>query len=345
MQKFGIIGYGSYVPRYRVKIADIGNAWLQKGEDIAKAMNIQEKSVPGPDEDTATMSVHAARQAIRTADINASNLGAVYVGSESHPYVVKPTGGIVAQAIGATPNITTADLEFACKAGTAAMQICLSHVKAGFTKYALAIGMDTSQGRPSDALEYTASAGGAAYIMGEDPIAEIKHTCSFTTDTPDFWRREGEKYPSHGGRFTGEPAYFKHILGATKLIFEQTGYKASDFDQVVFHMPNVKFPLTAGKRLGIPAEKMQKGLVTKYIGNTYSGCSLLGLARIFDTAKAGEKILMTSYGSGSGSDSFIIETTEKIESIQKPTPVQTYIDDKETIDYSTYLKYRRKIKM
>ena len=91
---------------------------------------------------------------------------------------------------------------------------------------ALAIGADTSQGAPGDALEYTASAGGAAYIIGEkNTLADIEHTCSYTTDTPDFYRREGEDYPSHGGRFTGEPAYFKHVLGAAKMLFEETDSK------------------------------------------------------------------------------------------------------------------------
>ena len=109
-------------------------------------------------------------------------------------------------------------------------------------EYALAIGADTSQGAPGDALEYTASAGGAAYIIGEkNTLADIDHTCSFTTDTPDFYRREGQDYPSHGGRFTGEPAYFKHVLSAAKMLFEETDSKPEDYDYACFHQHNGKF--------------------------------------------------------------------------------------------------------
>ena len=80
-------------------------------------------------------------------------------------------------------------------------------VDSDMIEYGLAIGADTSQGAPGDALEYTASAGGAAYIIGKDnTLADIEETYSFTTDTPDFYRREGQDYPSQGGRFTGEPA-------------------------------------------------------------------------------------------------------------------------------------------
>ncbi|MGC8566019.1 MAG: hydroxymethylglutaryl-CoA synthase, partial [Thermoplasmata archaeon] len=176
-------------------------------------------SVPGPVEDTATISVEALRNAMNRK--NVKNIGAVYVGSESHPYAVKPTATIVAEALGLTPNITAADYEFACKAGTAAMQSVMAMVESGMIENGVAIGADTSQGAPGDALEYSAAAGGTAFIIGkENTIADIKVTYSITTDTPDFWRREGQDYPKHGGRFTGEPAYFKHVLTVAKKIME-----------------------------------------------------------------------------------------------------------------------------
>ena len=148
-----------------------------------------------------------------------SRIGAVYTGSESHPYAVKPTSTIVAQAIGATPEMTAADFEFACKAGTAAVQACMGLVGSGMIDLGMAIGADVSQGAPSDALEYTAAAGGVACLIGRkesELAAIIEDTYSYTTDTPDFWRREGMPYPEHGGRFTGEPGYFKHVIKVQK---------------------------------------------------------------------------------------------------------------------------------
>ncbi len=159
--------------------------------------------------------------------MNPQDIGALYVGSESHPYAVKPTGTVVAEAIEASPNLTVADFEFACKAGTAAIQVCMGLVGSGMIKYGVAIGADTSQGAPGDPLEYSASAGGAAYLIGSrEIIAKINSTFSYTTDTPDFWRREGQPYPSHGGRFTGEPAYFKHVSAAAKGLMEKVGLEA-----------------------------------------------------------------------------------------------------------------------
>src|SRR5512140_3295714 len=137
------------------------------------------------------MSVEAARNALARAGIDPTRLGAVWVGSESHPYAVKPTSTIVAEAIGAVPHTQAADWQFACKAGTEAMVAAIGMVGSGMARYTLAIGMDTAQGRPGDALEYTAGAGGAAFILGpgEESLAVIEATYSYVTDTPDFWRR------------------------------------------------------------------------------------------------------------------------------------------------------------
>ncbi len=346
--KVGIVGYGVYVPFYRITSKEIASVW---GEDITRielGLGIKEKAVAGPDEDAATIAVEAARGALARAQIDPSNIGAVYVGSESHPYAVKPTASIVAEAIGATPRLTAADLEFACKAGTAPIQMIAGMALAGMLKYGLAIGADTAQGRPGDALEYSAASGSAAYIVGpaEESLATLEATTSFTTDTPDFWRRPKAEYPSHGGRFTGEPAYFKHVMGATQLLLEQTGYTWEDFAYVVFHQPNAKFPKAVAKKLGVPSEKIERSLVVPYIGNTYSGSSILGLARVLDVAKPGDKIFMASFGSGAGSDAFIFNVTDRIEK-KRPLAksVDYYMERKEYVNYAQYAKMRGKLRL
>ncbi|MFW9958831.1 MAG: hydroxymethylglutaryl-CoA synthase [Candidatus Odinarchaeota archaeon] len=342
----GIVGYGVYVPRYRIKTSDIADLWGEDGTKIGPGLGVFEKSVPGPDEDVATISVEAARNAIKMARIDPIDIGAVYVGSESHPYAVKPTGTIVAEAVGCSYNMTCADFEFACKAGTAAMQCAMGLVASNMIKIGLAIGSDTAQGRPGDALEYSAAAGGAAYLIGKkNPLATIEETVSFTTDTPDFWRREGEDFPSHGARFTGEPAYFRHVGEGAKLLFKKTKTTVDDYNYFVFHMPNGKFPLAIGKQIGVPKEKLEDSLVVRQIGNTYSGSAMIGLARILDIAKPGSKICMVAYGSGAGSDAFSITVEDAIMESRGAVPtVDDYIERKTYVDYATYAKYRRKIK-
>jgi hydroxymethylglutaryl-CoA synthase len=340
----GIIGYGAYVPRYRLPATEVSRVWT----DGTGGAPIKEKAVPGKDEDVITMSIEAARNAMARAQIQASDLRAVWVGSESHPYAVKPTSTIVAEALGAVPHVQAADWEFACKAGTEAMVAAMGFVGSGMAKYAMAIGMDTAQGKPGDALEYTAGAGGAAFVIGpaENSVATIEATYSFVTDTPDFWRRAYQKYPEHGQRFTGEPAYFKHITEATAAMLEATNSKPSDFRYVVFHQPNTKFPTRAAKSLGFTPEQYETGLLVPVIGNTYSGAAIIGLTAILDEAEPGDRILMTSFGSGAGSDAMVLTVTDQLLPRRGHAPsTQTYVARRTEIDYATYARMRGKLVM
>ena len=340
----GIVGYGAYVPRYRLPAKEISRVWTNG----VGGTPIEEKSVPGLDEDVATMSIEAARNAMARAQIDPSQIRAVWVGSESHPYAVKPTSTIVAEALGIVPHTQAADWEFACKAGTEAMVAAIGLVGSGMAPYALAIGMDTAQGRPGDALEYTAAAGGAAYLLGaaEEALAIIEHTYSFVTDTPDFWRRAYQKYPEHGQRFTGEPAYFKHITSAAKTMMEATGTTAEDYQYAVFHQPNTKFPTRVAAKLGFSREQITPGLLVPKIGNTYSGAAIIGLTAILDVAKPGDRILMVSFGSGAGSDAFDIRVTEKIVERRDRAPkTLDYIARRTEIDYALYARMRGKLVM
>ena len=347
--KAGIVSYGGYVPRYRITPKDIGAVWGVDGEAMGRGLNIRAKSVPGPDEDVITMSVEAARNALKKAPhIDPKDVGAIYVGSESHPYAVKPSATIVAEAIEAAPVMTAADYEFACKAGTAAIQTCMGLTISEMYRYGMAIGSDTSQGAPSDALEYSASAGAAAFVIGRDHLmATIDNTVSYTTDTPDFWRREGQTYPSHGGRFTGEPAYFKHVMSCANLLFKRAGTSPADYDFAVFHQPNGKFPVRVGKMLGFNDKQMDTGLLVREIGNTYSGAIMVGMCAIFDIAKPGQRMFAVGYGSGAGSDAFDITVTDGIDGINRRAgrTMRSMVEDAKFVDYATYAKFRKKIRM
>ncbi|MBN2066846.1 MAG: hydroxymethylglutaryl-CoA synthase [Candidatus Diapherotrites archaeon] len=346
----GIVGYGAYIPKYRITVEEIAKTWRKDAEGISSSLNVKEKAVAGFDEDSCTIAVEAARKAVKMAGIDAQKIGAVYVGSESHPYAVKPTASVVADAINAGPELTAADLEFACKAGTAGIQMCMGLVASSmpdWIDYGLAIGSDTAQGRPGDALEYTAASGGAAFIIGKNEkelIASIDQTFSYTTDTPDFWRRQHAEFPRHAGRFTGEPAYFRHVVSAAEGLMAKAKMKPVDFDFAVFHQPNGKFPLRVSKMLGIDPKRAKQGLLTPEIGNTYSGATMIGLASVLDAAKPGQKILAVSYGSGAGSDAFALTVKKGIEKKRPCKKVLEMVKEKEYISYAEYAKFRRKLK-
>jgi hydroxymethylglutaryl-CoA synthase len=179
----------------------------------------------------------------------------------------------------------------------------------------------------------------------ENVVAEILFTTSYTSDTPDFWRREHQFYPRHAGRFTGEPAYFRHVINAAQNLLKKSGMKPEDFKYAVFHMPNGKFPQMAAKKLGFTKKQMKVGWIAPWMGNTYSGSSPTGLAAILDVAKPGDKIFMVSFGSGAGSDGFIFKVTDKILDVQnKAVKLRDMLDKgKIYLDYGEYAKFRGKI--
>ncbi len=333
----GIVGYGMYSSRFRIKEGGI------------------ERAVPFVDEDSVTAAVEAGKIALIHSAIDNSWVGKVYVGSESNPYAVKPIASKVAQVLklgeseGDIQGVDAIDTEFACKAGSSMFKdacALVNYAKSGI-KYAMVIGADNSQaaprGCPGGELDAFVGYGGAAFIFGkQDVIAEVEGWYSCTSDTPDFWRRDGEPYPMHGGRFTGDPAYHKHVRKAASKLMERLNLKASDINYFVPHQPNPTFPARVAKDLGFKDEQFMPSIQMTKFGNTYSGASLVGLAAILDIAKPNESILMVSYGSGAGSDAYLLRTTSQLldkRNRQKIT-VKSQTENP-FIQYVDYVTYRR----
>jgi hydroxymethylglutaryl-CoA synthase len=363
--KVGIVGYGAALPRQQIPAAAIEASQGKSNSGIPKALGVSQKTVPGLDEDTATLATAAAAQALERLEkcslskakglsknlssplshFSRDQLGCLFIGSESHPYAVKPTGTIVASALGLPATLSMADLQFACKAGTQSLQIAYSYVKAEMIKLGLAIGADTAQSRPGDILEFTAGAGAAAYLVGSDlakgqNLVTIEATVSVATDTPDFWRRPGQPHPEHAGRFSGQPAYFAHVTQAANLLMKQENLQPKDIDYCVFHTPNAKFPKLVAKQLGFSAAQLEPSLVVSQIGNTYAAASLLALANVLDQVDANKTILLVSYGSGSGSDAFLLKTTPALveQRQQWSGLIAEQISQLQPISYQEYAK-------
>jgi len=344
-----LIGYGTYIPEYRIRLADIAHVWKKDADEIMSGLKVTEKSVPGVDEDAVTVAFEAAHSCMETSGVAPRDIDALFVGSESHPYAVNPTSTIVGEFLGMGHNYLAADMEFACKAGTAGIQVVAGLIGSGQIRYGMAIGADTAQSKPHDILEYTSACAGTAVLLGKTKgIAELLSFTSFTSDTPDFWRRDGIRYPSHAGRFTGEPAYFAHVMGASQRLLVQTKTKPKDFDYCVFHMPNGRFPREVAKRLGFTDEQLAPSLTVTSVGNPYSASSMLGFSAVLDSAKPESKIFMVSYGSGAGSDAFVWKTTRALLGVQKKRKKNKWCigqqdDMKKYVGYVEYLKQTHKI--
>jgi hydroxymethylglutaryl-CoA synthase len=333
----GIVGYGAYTSKFRIKEGGM------------------ERAIPFIDEDAITAAVEAGKLALIHSGVDNSLIGKVYVGSESNPYAVKPIASKVAQVLKLgeededVQGVDAVDTEFACKAATSMFKDAaslVSYPKLGIP-YAMVIGADNAQAAPRDCpggeLDLFVGFGGCAYIFGKtDVIAEIEGWYSCTSDTPDFWRRDGEPYPMHGGRFTGDPAYFKHIRKAAKKLMERLGLQPSDINYFVAHQPNVQFPVRIAKELGFKEEQYLPSLQVASFGNTYSGSSPMGLAAVLDIAKPNERILIVSYGSGAGSDAYSFITTSQItEKRQRQKLTVRYQTENPYLEYVDYTTYRR----
>ncbi len=332
----GIVAYGFYIPKYRITIEDIASQWGKCGDKVGSTLQVMEKAVANRDEDVLTMAYEASCLALRNFTKKTA-IGAVFMGSETFPYAVKPTSTSLAEWLDLSHDYVSYDTQFACKAATGALISASGMVKSGDIDYALVCASDKANARPQDALEYSAASGANAWIIGrENVLLEIESWNSYTSETPDFWRRSGMDYPSHAGRFTGSPAYFKHVYNASEKLLKDTNSKPNDFKYAVFHMPNGSFPLKVGTMLGFSREQILPSYVVPQLGNSYSASALMGLAAVLDEAQEGDRIFFASYGSGAGSDAIIFKVTREIE--HKRFSLKNSIINKQYISYGDYMK-------
>lgn len=341
----GIIGYGAYLPFTRIKVEEIHKAWRNTSLDKLKnVLKVQERAVLQPNEDTITLAVAAAKDALLQSGVEREKIDAIFLGTCTNPYDSRPSVTIVSEAIGASAHAMSADIQFSGKSGTTALQVCHGLVRSGMAKVGLAIASDTINRHtcPGRAYEYTASAGAAAFLLGEEgPLAEIKGSTSYASDLSDFFRVEGERYIQNigvGGELfpAWEIGFVDHVLHASEALMKEMNLKPKDYRYAVFQQPYGFAPFTVGEKIGFTKEQIEPGVVAPMIGDCGSASSLLGLVAVLDRAKMGDRIFLASYGFGAGSDALSLEATSALEARRARVPLSTYLHEKKSfVDYAT----------
>ena len=182
-----IAGLGIYLPQQHHSAADIAAASGLPESVIRNKMGLTRKTVPGPDDHTNAMGIHAARAALLDAQVDASALDVVMSITEEHKEFPVWTSGIkTAHELGAT-HAYAFDIGQKCGTAVLGLKLASDMIKAdGVNTLLIAGGY-----RNGDLVRYSdpnvrflynlAAGGGAAVIQRDGPGFEILGS-SFRTD-------------------------------------------------------------------------------------------------------------------------------------------------------------------
>ncbi|MEI8633241.1 hydroxymethylglutaryl-CoA synthase [Vibrio sp. PP-XX7] len=345
----GIVSYGCSSPFLRLKVEDVIEVWQNTNLRLLKdALKVSARTVLQPDEDTITLATDAARQALdHTHDTIIPQ--AIYLGTCTNPYLSRSSAAIIAEMLGLPPHQFCADVQFAGKSGSSAMQICQALVSAGMADQALAIGSDTMNRHvaPGDLTESYAGAGAVAMLFGtERVIARLDATCSCCEDLADNIRPEGERYIRSGmtlGSDKNKVGIYRHMQQATDRLLQTMDATLADFDSVVFQQPTESVVGHMVSEMNLEEAQVAAGRYASTTGDIGSASPMFGLAATLDKAQPGQRILMVSYGFGAGSDALAFTVTDEILSYRKSSsPVADLLARTKDVSYAEAAKYEFK---
>lgn len=324
----GITSYGSYVPYRRLKRAAIAQVL---GIPAGKG----ERAVASFDEDSVSMAVEAARDALRAAD--ATDIRTLLFATTTPPYAEKLNAALVGAAAQLPLEIRAADLTGSPRVGLTALMQATDAVRANGGAALVAIA-DCRIAAPEGKAEQTGGDGGVAFVVGENPLAEIVATASVTREFLDTWRAPGERFAhTWEERFALTQAYGPLLGAAVTRVLEEGKCAPSDLAKVVLDAPNPRAADELARGAKLAPEQIADALALT-VGQTGATHAALMLANVLAAAKPGDRILVAS--AGDGADAILLQVTDRAASYSQARSVGRLIESKGDVAYARYLKWR-----
>ncbi|UCG83583.1 MAG: hydroxymethylglutaryl-CoA synthase [Dehalococcoidia bacterium] len=334
----GIIGYGVYIPRYRLEQKEAAMPWGSWAPG--------EKAVCGADEDVVTMAAEAMDNAIKHAGIDPAKIGTIHIGTASSPYIEQYIAPILAETLGLHPEATMIDYSGSLNALANALLGCLDAIAAKRIKYGIVIGGENRETAPGAEGDATFGAGAVAMVIGTGgTIADLEGMHTHSTLFLDRWHAAKDTWVSNFNdyRFDREYGYQQHIAQACKGLLKELGTSTQDYNHVVFPQPDDRITSLPAKSLGIQKEQLAPAIAST-LGDLGSCSAFISLAGVLDKAKPGEKILLASYGSGASNAMSLVVRGQISRKRKQTVPLEKYINRKQYTTYTSYMRVREHVK-
>ena len=352
MKNVGICSYGIKIPKKRLPVKETINVWKNSSlELIEHNLNVKQRTVLDSDEDVITLSVEAAKRCLENSNIDADSIESLYVGTTTGPDLFRANSTVIMDMLTSNGEYLNSDIQSSEKSGTSALIIGYSNVKSGITNNSLIIGTDVLNKHvaPGDLRESYMGAGAASLMISNDNvIAAIEGVSSYNSNFPEQVRSEDERFIRCITQLHQEiidEGFIKHSVKSIKQLFEKLNLNEKKFDYGVFQQFNGNNSFKLGEVLGFPQAKIRPSIFANNTGDTGASSPLIGLAKVLDEAKPGERILLCSYGHGTGSDAISFIVTDKIIDYQKNKSysVQSELNnDLINVNYAEAMKYEFK---
>ena len=329
----GIIGFGTYLPRYRLPRELIAKEWGQPSMG-------GEKAVAGHDEDSLTLAVNAALTVLPNGA--APGVDAIYFASTTPPYREKQSAATVAAVLDAGSAVRTADFTDSLRAGTSALRAALDTVAAG-ARRALVCAGDCRMGEPDTLAEQSYGDAGAALVVGSG-AAVVAEVIGATTQTEEFhgtWRNDDQAFlHAFPGAFETKFGYAPFVIGAVAALLKQTATSPDAIATAVIAAPNPRAVAGVAKALQLDPKRQIQDTLWTLLGDTGTAQPLVLLAAALERAKPGELILLVGYGDGA--DALLLRATPAIAQYKAALSVAAQVERKRLLpSYGKYARFRK----
>jgi hydroxymethylglutaryl-CoA synthase len=334
----GIVGYGVYLPRFRIKREEISKAWGGRGRG--------ENSVANVDEDVITMGAESALNALDYSGLSPSKIEALYFGTNSSPRIDHSLLGIIAEALDLAKDIDLVDLTSSPRASISALKSCQDAIVSGRIRFGLVVGADSVPTLPGSPIELFSGAGASGIVLGsKDVFAEIEGVYSFSSHILDRWTIPRTfSLTEYEPRFSLRYGYYDHILKASEGLLKKLGSKFNEYQHVIIQQQEESTFRALIKAMGLNQGQLEAGSFFSEAGDLGNASVFFGLARALDRSKAGDRILLLSYGAGT-SDAVSFKVNERIEKVRsRGKSIEAYLKTKEYLDYYAFSKLQKSFK-